>query len=121
MHIPSGQTILLDVSPPYLKALVIEGALIFEDKNLELHTEYIMIRNGRLQIGTWEKPIQSKITVTLYGSKMSRFLPHYGNKVIALREGILDIHGTPVSHTWSRLDSTANVGTTQITLLDKVN
>jgi len=74
-----------------------------------------------MQVGTPEKPIQNKITITMYGNKDSPSLPHYGNKVIALREGILDIHGKPVSHTWSRVYQTANANTNQIILTDKVD
>jgi len=118
VHIPAGQNILLDTSVPKLGALVIEGALIFEDKDLTLDAEYIFIRNGRLQIGTWENPITSKITITIHGDKNSAHLPHFGNKVIGLREGIMDIHGVKVDNTWSRLDTTANVGANSIVLLD---
>ena len=121
VSIPAGQTILLDVSPPKLKAIIIEGALIFDDANIDLHCDYIIIRNGRLQIGTWENPIQNKISVTLYGTKDSPQLPTFGNKVIAMMEGILDIHGKPRSHTWTMLESTANVGDTSIVVQGSVD
>lgn len=121
VSIPSGQTILLDVSPPKLKAIIIEGTLIFEDKDLDLHCEYILVRNGRLQIGTPEKPIQNKITITVYGEKFSPPLPTFGNKVIALMEGILDIHGKPRSHTWTVLDTTAAQSATSIAVRGQVD
>jgi len=42
----------------------------------------------------------------------------YGNKVIANRFGILDMHGVARNITWTRLAQTANVGDTQIVLLE---
>jgi len=69
-----------------------------------------------MQIGTEDKPIQSKITITIHGSRKDPSLPQYGNKVIALRDGILDIHGKPVSKTFSKLYHTVNSGQNQITL-----
>lgn len=55
--IPSGQNVLLDVSSPILNAIIIQGALIVDDADLTLDASYIIIRQGRLQIGTWDKPI----------------------------------------------------------------
>jgi len=48
VSIPTGFSILLDVTPPKLGLLVIEGTLIFDDNDIELHCDYIMIRNGHL-------------------------------------------------------------------------
>jgi hypothetical protein len=121
VYIPRGQNVLVDVSTPILNAVIVEGALIFKDTPLTFDAHYVMIRAGRFQIGTWEKPIQSKITVTMHGNKLSRSLPHYGNKVIALREGILDIHGKRLTKTWSRLSSTAAKDATTITVNEVVD
>lgn len=44
-----------------------------------------------------------------------------GAKVLAVRDGILDMHGIPMIQTWARLASTASAGATQITLLQNVN
>ena len=40
----------------------------------------------------------------------------YGNKVIAVRNGRLEMHGPKRSHVWTDLKSTADVGATSITL-----
>jgi hypothetical protein len=56
--------IILDVSPPPLGGLSIDGRLVFSDKtDLELTTEWIML-HGELQIGTPEKPHTGKATIT---------------------------------------------------------
>ena len=51
VYIKTGQTVLLDTDTAMLNLLVIEGSLIFEDKqDLHLQAKYIFINNGRLQV-----------------------------------------------------------------------
>ena len=57
----------------------------------------------------------------MYGSVRSIELPIYGAKVIAVRNGTLDMHGQPVGVTWTNLGQTATAGTDQITLKEPVN
>ncbi len=53
--IESGKEVILDVSPPALNGLHVEGKLTFADKrDLELTTEWIMV-HGELAIGTEAK------------------------------------------------------------------
>lgn len=67
--IPSNRNLLLDISPPKLRAIVIEGSLIFKDVELNLHSDFIFVKGGRLVIGTENKPFKSKAIITLYGNK----------------------------------------------------
>src|SRR5262249_39390950 len=63
--IEGGKDVLLDVSPPSLGGLDIEGKLSFSDKaDLELTTEWIMV-HGELEIGTEAKPHTRRATITL--------------------------------------------------------
>jgi len=48
---------------------------------------------GNITIGTYDTPITNKIEIVLHGNKEDKQLPMYGNKVIAMNKGILDIHG----------------------------
>jgi len=111
---------LVDENPPKLNAVIVEGALIFDCSTTasELHFEahYIFVRNGRFQIGTEEEPCERKVRITMHGEKDDAQLPDYGNKVIALREGIMDIHGIEKEYTWTVLDTTANAGDTSFTV-----
>lgn len=51
VHIRSGQTVFLDISPPELNLILIEGALIFSDaQDLHLQAKYIFVNNGTLQV-----------------------------------------------------------------------
>ncbi|XP_048585401.1 fibrocystin-L isoform X2 [Nematostella vectensis] len=115
--VPKGQTMLLDVSTPVFAALVIKGELVFDEKDLVLNAEKIIIvEGGRLQVGTERQPFQHKARIVLHGSVRSPKMPIFGAKVLAVREGTLDLHGKHVPVTWTRLASTAEIGANQIHL-----
>src|SRR4029453_18104403 len=62
--IAAGREVVLDVSPPALGSLSIDGKLSFADnKDLELTTEWILL-HGELEIGTEAKPHTRKATIT---------------------------------------------------------
>src|SRR6266550_2841505 len=57
--------VILDVSPPPLHGIKLNGTLGFADnKDLELTTEWMMV-HGTLEIGTEAKPHTRKATITL--------------------------------------------------------
>eukprot|EP00761_Pharyngomonas_kirbyi_P010107 gb/GECH01010125.1/.p1 GENE.gb/GECH01010125.1/~~gb/GECH01010125.1/.p1 ORF type:complete len:3495 (+),score=610.83 gb/GECH01010125.1/:1-10485(+) len=122
VYIPPGQTILLDVSPPKLVFIVIEGTLIFDDTDLNLEAEYIFIRQGKLQIGTEDEPYLNQAVITLHGSlDTSPEIPIYGAKGLFLRNGTLDIHGKPREPIWTVLSSNAHPENDFITLEQPVD
>ncbi|XP_072530724.1 PKHD1 like 1, tandem duplicate 1 [Salminus brasiliensis] len=120
--ITKGQTILLDVSTPVLKMLLIQGGtLIFDEADIELQAENILITDGgALQIGTEDKPFQHKAIITLHGHLRSPEIPVYGAKTLGIREGVLDLHGIPIPIPWTRLAQTASSGSGNLTLMDAV-
>ena len=63
--LPAGKDVVLDVSPPALGSLTIDGKLSFaNNRDLELTTEWIML-HGELEIGTEASPHTRKATITL--------------------------------------------------------
>lgn len=60
-----------------------------------------------IQVGTEEEPFMHKATITLHGTVNDPEIPIYGAKVLAVRQGQLDLHGLPRAVTWTRLASTA--------------
>ena len=52
----------------------------------------------------------------MHGGASDPYLPIYGNKVLGLREGTLDMHGVPRTPTWTVMEKTALAGDSQITL-----
>lgn len=70
------------------------GTLVFDEADIELQAENILITDGgRLQIGQEGAPFQHKAIITLHGNLRSPELPVYGAKTLAVREGVLDLHG----------------------------
>lgn len=70
------------------------GTLVFDEADIELQAENILIADGgKLQIGQEGAPFQHKAIITLHGNLRSQELPVYGTKTLAVREGILDLHG----------------------------
>ncbi|KAM5281038.1 fibrocystin-L [Ctenodactylus gundi] len=120
--ITEGQIILLDQSTPILKMLLIQGGtLIFDEADIELQAENILITDGGiLQIGTEASPFRHKAIITLHGHLRSPELPVYGAKTLAVREGILDLHGLPVPVVWTRLAHTAKAGEWTLILQEAV-
>ena len=51
VYIRTGQTVFLDVSPPELNLLLIEGTLVFSDtQDLHLQAKYIFVNNGTFRV-----------------------------------------------------------------------
>lgn len=118
VEIPSDTEILLDVSTAYLSVLLIRGALIWDTEvaDIELSAEYILIVDGKFELGTEDSPMMLPAKITLYGHHRSIRLPIYGAKVFAARSGTVDIHGAPVSPTWTDLEETADAGASTLKL-----
>ena len=94
-----------------------EGSLLFLPDADPTHertfdAEYIFVRNGYVEVGTETAPYTSKITFTMHGDKNSETLPIYGNKLIGVRNGVLEMHGKPRTPVWTDLYTTADVGAT---------
>lgn len=104
---------MLDTSPPPLGILEIHGALVFEDKDLEL-TADSMIVHGRLQIGSADRPFRSRAAITLTGRPTSAASSTFGSKALAVMGGRLELHGTPRRPSWTRLIKSARAGSSQL-------
>src|ERR1700722_13041258 len=114
--------VVLDVSPPELHGLTINGKLSFGDnKDLELTTEWIMV-HGELEIGTEAKPHTHNATITLTDNvKDEDFGGMGGNdrsdRGIMLMGGILNLHGME-KNSWTKLAETAAAGSNTIQVLN---
>ncbi len=113
--IPAGKSILLDVSTPDLGDLLIEGSLIFQDKNLSLTAQTIKIK-GLLQVGTVASPFQSIAVITLNGPKVDEAI--FGGRFLTtFSGGSLQLHGASAQKlSWGQLEGTVQPGATTITL-----
>jgi hypothetical protein len=122
VHIPAGKNILLDMSPPELVLLTVEGMLVFEDvKDLTLDAHYIMVNGGEFRVGTEAKPHTKNVLITLHGERTSPEIPIAGNKTLAVRKGILELHGVERTPTWTQLEGTVAAGATTITVVADID
>lgn len=106
--VPAGKTIVLDTSPPPLAGLDVDGALVFEDRDVTLRSDYVMV-HGKLQIGTEAAPFENRARVILTGSDKEQNVMNMGAKVLGIMGDTLDVHGEERPG-WTKLDATATEG-----------
>src|SRR5689334_5160245 len=117
VEIDSGKEVILDVSPPALGGLTINGKLTFADKSdLELTTEWIMV-HGELAIGTEAVPFTHKATITLTDNVKDEQMMGMGDRGIMLSGGTLNLHGDR-KNSWTKLAKTAEAGSNSIEVLN---
>jgi len=115
--IPRGKAVILDVSPPPLGGVTIEGKLSFANTaDLELTTEWIML-HGELEIGTEATPHTRKATITLTDNVRDESMMGMGDRGIMISGGTLNLHGDR-NNSWTKLAKTANAGSTSIEVLN---
>jgi cell migration-inducing and hyaluronan-binding protein len=116
--IAAGKEVVLDVSPPALGGLTIEGKLSFANTaDLELTTEWVML-HGELAIGTEASPHTRKATITFTNNVPDEEpMKDMGDRGIMIMGGTLNLHGDR-KHTWTKLAQTAAAGSTSIQVLD---
>ena len=110
--VPAGKTVLLDVSPPKLGGLQINGTLRFAHRPLRLHTEWIMV-HGALQIGSETTPFSGSAEIVLDGAPDDNAMG-MGSSVLGVMGGTLDLHGAPRPVTWTRLTAIATAGSRRL-------
>ncbi len=110
--------VVLDVSPPALGGLSIDGKLTFSNNaDLELTTEWIML-HGELAIGSEASPHTRNATITLTNNvKGEDVMAGMGDRGIMISGGTLNLHGDR-TNTWTKLASTAKAGSTSIEVLN---
>ncbi|XP_003404487.2 fibrocystin [Loxodonta africana] len=122
--VESGQLLLLDTNTSILNLLHVKGGkLIFMDSGpIELRAHSILVSHGgELQIGSEDKPFQSKAQIKLYGSARSTPFFPYGIKFLAVRNGTLSLHGRLPEVMVTHLRAAAHAWDTVLALEDAVD
>jgi len=115
--IEKDMDVVLDVSPPPLHGLRINGKLSFADnKDLELTTEWIMV-HGELEIGAEASPHKRNATITLTNNVPGEDIETMGDRGIMMMGGTLSLHGTE-KNSWTKLTKTAAAGSNTIEVLN---
>ncbi len=116
--IARGMDILLDVDPPALRSLTIDGKLSFsDDLDISLETEWIYLRRGELHIGSEEAPHTRQATITLTDNVPGEDINTMGDRGILVMGGKLSLHGNR-ENSWTKLSATAQAGSNTIEVLD---
>lgn len=126
--IPAGDRVILDVSTPPLRSVLVLGELVFEDKpGVGLTADWVMIKGAgaRLEVGTATKPFINRTSITLTGVNEAEEIfcttgQSCGTKfILPLDGGVLSLHGASAEKlSWTVLDAHAAVGATSITLAE---
>lgn len=111
--IPAGKTFILDVTPPALGGITVQGILKFDDRDLALMAKWILVQ-GELWIGTESQPYTRAATITLTGTPPED-IQGMGTRVLGVMGGKLELHGQQRAG-WTRLGANAAAGSTQLTL-----
>jgi cell migration-inducing and hyaluronan-binding protein len=116
--IARDRNIVLDVSPPALRSLTVNGKLSFADNgDIGLKTEWIYLSGGELEIGSEARPYQHNATITLTDTVQGEDINTMGDRGIMMLNGTLELHGDR-TNTWTKLASTAKAGASKIQVLD---
>ena len=115
--IDRDREVVLDVSPPPLRSLTINGKLTFaNDADIELITDWIML-HGELHIGSEAEPHTRNATITLVDNVPGENVNAMGDRGVMIMGGTLSLHGDRVN-TWTQLAKTAEAGSNRIEVLD---
>ena len=112
--IPSSSRVILDVSPPALGGLQIDGTLTFARKDLDLSAKWIAV-HGALRVGSPKEPFLQDARITLTDTDRNADIMGMGTRVLGIMGGRLSLHGAPVAG-WTRLGATAQRGSRELKL-----
>lgn len=118
--IPAGTHILLDTNTPPLAGLTIEGILEFDQQDLDLTADWIMVM-GEMHIGSEATPFAHQATITLTDDNPNASQMGMGTRGIMVMGGLLEMHGTPPAIPWTKINAHAPAGSTSLSLVESVN
>lgn len=117
--IPHGDVVLLDTSPPPLAGLLIHGSLVFDERDLDLVSDWIMVHGG-LYAGSDAAPFAHRARITLTGAPGGGDVlgMGMGRKLIGVMDGVVALVGQAPGPSWTRLVEHAEPGATTLRVED---
>jgi len=106
-YVPAGHTVVLDVDPPALSRLVIDGRLVIPDRDAHLRAGAVVVR-GSLEAGRPNAPLKHRVTIDLVARASGRGI------LDVLQGGRVELFGENRT-TWLRLAQTASPGDAALT------
>jgi hypothetical protein len=120
IYFPEGKTGMLDMDIN-IRFWVLEGNLVWDAKDLNMGAEAVVVNGGQFLIGKENAPYTHKGLITLQGHWHTMKLPLCGAKTIFQTMGLIEMHGIPVTPTWTELEETAPAGQEWIKVRKAVN
>jgi hypothetical protein len=142
-RIPAGRCVVLNVSPPLLRAVIVEpeGQLLWGDLPVNLTAGCILILGGTVTIGSGDAPYVHRSTITLVPGLVEPWVMarscdaaivvmNGGGRgaegaasafSAADQQGSLSIRAAPRGRTWSTLRSAVAAGATEVTVTADVD
>lgn len=94
VYVEKGKTLLVDISPPVLYTVIVEGKIIFADvRDIHFDAHYFLIIGGEFEAGTEEDPFEHNLKITMHGDYYDKHLPMFGNKGIGCLNCKFNMHG----------------------------
>ncbi|ULH14370.1 hypothetical protein MF271_09980 [Deinococcus sp. KNUC1210] len=115
MVIPAGKRVLLDVTPPALASLQVDGTLSVADQPLSLTVGSVRVA-GRMEFGTAQHPLTHQVDLVLGGTDSAADDAPDG-RLMVLAGGTLELRGQE-RLPWTRLDMTAQAGSSTLHLAE---
>lgn len=117
--IPAHMKVELDVDPPPLGGLIIEGSLRLAERDTQLSAAYISVA-GSLTAGSASEPFSHRATITLTGQPDASVLG-VSSRGLLLNGGTVALYGQAPAVRWTQLNEHAQAGTQVLTLREPVN
>ena len=118
--IPPNKHIILDENPPALGGITIQGTLEFDNQDLELITEWMLV-HGTFRIGYENNLFQNKAIITLNDPDSEASQMSMGTRGIMVMGGNLELHGATPNVLWTKINQHAETGHTSLLLLENVD
>ena len=118
VYIPKGLNLLVDdaTTPATgrLSGILVEGSLIAQPDTevpiRTINTDNIIVRGGEVEFGSEEHPYdEGKLFLNFHSDTYGGKIPMFGNKVLGVTSGCLNIHGKPRGPTCTKLLETARI------------
>ena len=114
--VPQGRRVILDVNPPALGSITVNGVLAFGARDIDLTVGWIAV-HGMLEVGTEEAPYPHHATITLTGSLDENVMGMGARFIGAMNGGRIELHGSRRADVdWAVLAQHAQPGDSSIAL-----
>jgi hypothetical protein len=117
-------TVLMNVDPPALNNLTINGDLIIDQRNSNLEAHFIWIRAGSITAGSSTNPFPYNFTIILDGNKTDKGYvidPTIAGNKLLVNTGNLSLYGMIPGTVSTILTSASRAGDTSITVASSTN